>query len=74
MAATWCDTNGHDLSLTEEGYVRTWSTEVDPEKKTIRAYWGGSEDFSDEGSGEYLQCITCGVKQDVPEGWEIDYR
>ncbi|QZE10982.1 hypothetical protein SEA_AGAPE74_83 [Mycobacterium phage Agape74] len=64
----------HDWSLTEEGYVRTWSTEVDPETKTIRAYWGGSEDFSDDGDGEYLQCISCGAKQDVPEGWEIDYR
>jgi len=69
---TDCD---HTWRLMETGYVRTWQTELDEASQTIRAYWGGSEDFSDEGAGDdQLQCSLCLMTKPIPDGWEIDYQ
>ena len=68
----------HDWQLTENGYSRSWSTEIetDPDgKRTIVASWGGSEDFSEGGDGQmFLECLQCGATEDVdPETTEIEY-
>ncbi|AOT25002.1 hypothetical protein PBI_KALPINE_83 [Mycobacterium phage Kalpine] len=67
---------GHNSwRLIETGYIRTWSTEIDPENKTVIAVFTGSEDFSDEGDGdEHLQCSICLDTKPLPEGWEIDWQ
>lgn len=41
--------------LNEDGYSRSWSAEVRGRKLIAR--YGGSEDFSDDGDGEYR--VTC---------------
>lgn len=65
----------HTWRLTESGYVRTWSIRIDPANETIVAYYGGSEDFSDEGAGdEHLQCSLCLETKPLPAGWEVDYQ
>lgn len=64
----------HEWKLTETGYTRTWHTEVDAETKTIRAYFCGTEDWSDQGAGDdHLACIWCGETKPI-EGWEIDWQ
>lgn len=74
-ASTTTPNHEHEWRLTESGYVRTWVTEVDEEAKTIRACYGGSEDFSDEGSGdEHLECLGCGDTKPIPDDWEVDYQ
>lgn len=63
----------HSWVLIEEGYSRTWSTYVDDENKTIRAVFNGTADFSEEGSGEYLQCDNCGHVKLVPGDYEVEW-
>lgn len=64
----------HVWQLVETGYVRTWSTSFDPDTKTITASWGGSEDFSESGSGDdHLQCTLCLETQPLPDDWTIEY-
>ncbi|ANA86848.1 hypothetical protein BH772_gp037 [Gordonia phage Bachita] len=64
----------HDWMLTEDGYRRCWSTEVDPDTNTITATSNGSDDFSEEGSGEYLLCLNCGNRLEVPTNFTIDWN
>lgn len=67
-----CD---HNWVLTETGYIRQWHTEIDEETKTVRAYFSGSEDFSDEGAGDdHLMCSLCLDTKPIPEGWEVDFQ
>ena len=64
----------HDWQLTEEGYVRTWSTAVNHEKKVVRAAYSGTEDWSEDGDGPtYLECLNCTARIDVPEDYTIDW-
>lgn len=64
----------HSWTLAEEGYLRTWLTTIDPDAGTIRAAYGGSSDFSDDGDGRmFLLCMACMVECTVPDGVEIDY-
>lgn len=65
-------TGGHDWRLTEDGYTRWWTTQIDG--AMITASFDGSGDFSDTGDGEYLECQNCGCSTDVPEGMEVDFR
>lgn len=64
----------HSYQLEETGYIRTWSTTIDPAGK-IKAFYGGSEDFSLEGNGEmYLACAGCFDEFTLPpHAGEIDY-
>lgn len=65
----------HDFLLMEDGYDRTWArTEMDHENKVLTATSDGWGDFSDEGSGEYLQCVNCGHTKLVPADWQVDYQ
>lgn len=64
----------HTWTLTETGYIRQWHTEFDEKTKTIRAYFGGSEDFSESGAGDdHLMCATCLDTKPLPQGWEVDF-
>lgn len=64
----------HTWSLHETGYSRGWHTEIDETTQTIRAYFGGSEDFSEEGAGDdHLVCLTCLATKPIPQGWEVEY-
>lgn len=78
----------HAWQLTENGYSRSWSTEVVgadevsftvPEftGRVVLARYGGSEDFSDNGDGQmFLECLGCGQTIDVAddnEEWHIEY-
>jgi hypothetical protein len=66
----------HHWQLQEAGYLRTWGTEVDPADRTVRAFYSGTEDWSEDGTGELLACTNdgCGQERAVPDGWQIDYR
>lgn len=65
----------HDWALAEDGYMRTWRSELDAERQVVVAHYSGASDFTDDGDGEmFLQCRTCVATTDVPEGWEVDYR
>ena len=61
----------HDWELTEDGYSRRWSTTIDEDAKTVTAVYTGSEDWSDDGDGEYLRCLACGDRKPLPEGFEV---
>jgi len=61
----------HDWMLIEDGYRRTWSTDIDTETNTITAYEGT---FSDGGDGEYLLCLNCGNRLEVPTNFTIDWN
>jgi len=62
----------HHWVLTEDGYQRRWQTEI-KDDGTIVATFGGTEDWSDEGSGRmYLSCSSCLRRRDLTG--EIDYR
>lgn len=64
----------HDWKVEEQGYIRTWHTEIDPQSKVIVAYFNGSEDWSDEGDGILrLVCSTCLETQNIPEDWEVNF-
>lgn len=64
-----------DWVMIETGYVRQWHIDIDEDTKTITAYWGGSEDFSESGAGdECLQCTMCLATKPLPEGFEVDYE
>lgn len=70
-----CEHPLEEFSLVEDGYQRSWYTEVDEDTKTIRASFGGSSDWSEEGTGgEYLQCGMCSSTRPVPDDYEIDWR
>jgi hypothetical protein len=65
----------HDWAMTESGYTRQWSIEIDDDAKVIRAFYGGSEDFSEEGAGdEHLECLGCLAVKPLPAGYEVDYE
>lgn len=64
----------HEWQLTEDGYCRTWVTYVDTNSKTITAQYRGPEDFSESGTGEYLQCTQCGHTKPVPTKYEVDFQ
>lgn len=71
MSADDCE---HSWQLTETGYVRTWSTVIDEQSKTIRADYSGSEDFSEGGNGDdHLQCSPCLITKPIPDDWEVDF-
>lgn len=63
----------HTWLLTETGYVRTWTTKIDEEAKTIRTYWGGSEDYGDTGAGDDHLACYCGATRSI-EGFEVEYE
>jgi hypothetical protein len=64
----------HSWQLTERGYIRSWTTEID-EDGTIRAYYGGSEDWSDDGDGYlYLECLQCGIAKGVNNPEKVDWQ
>ncbi|BCP41457.1 hypothetical protein MINTMi27_15500 [Mycobacterium intracellulare] len=68
-------TCNHDWRLTETGYVRTWTTEIDEDSHRIIAYYSGSEDFSEGGAGDdHLQCSICLETRPIQEGWEVEYE
>ena len=68
----WTTDHEHDWQLTETGYSRSWHTEI--EGTTIRAYFNGSEDFSETGAGDdHLECTTCGETKSI-EGYQVDYQ
>lgn len=70
-----CEHPLEDFTLVEDGYQRTWYTEIDEDEKVIRASFSGTSDWSDEGvGGEYLQCGTCSSTRPVPDDYEIDWR
>jgi hypothetical protein len=63
----------HAWQLTEGGYIRSWHTEI--EGDTIRAYYGGSEDWSENGDGRmYLECLQCGVERDLDPSNEVIWK
>lgn len=65
----------HTWVLTETGYTRSWQIDIDEASETVVAYFGGTEDFSDQGAGDdHLECSTCLETKPLPEGWEIDYQ
>lgn len=69
-----CEHGLDSLRMTEDGYTRTWHTQIDEEEKTIRAAFNGSEDFGAEGDGhEYLQCRVCLARVEVPGDYEIKW-
>ena len=64
----------HSWKLTESGYVRTWHTEIQ-EDGTIKAYYGGSEDWSENGDGGlYLECVDCGAISEDFDTTAIDWQ
>jgi hypothetical protein len=64
----------HDWRLAETGYVRTWRLEFDDESKTIKASYGGSEDWSEHGNqDDHLMCGTCLETKPLPDGWEVEF-
>jgi len=64
----------HEWKLTEDGYTRTWSTEI-RDDGTIVAYYGGSEDWSENGNGTmYLQCSSCLAINEDFDYDNIDYQ
>lgn len=68
-----CDHPRDQLQLREDGYTRDWGTTIDDEEQMIHASYTGSEDFGEEGTGEYLHCHKCGAQLPVPEGYEINW-
>lgn len=67
-------THEHTWKLAEDGYTRTWSTEI-LDDGTIVAGYGGSEDWSDDGDGKlYLECSFCLERRDVPGDAEIEWN
>ena len=60
-----------DLMLSEDGYSRSWSTNIDDQDKVITA---GDDMFGDEGTGEYLECLYCLHKMAIPDDYTIDWR
>jgi len=68
----------HEWQLTEDGYQRTWNTQVTlDEQDAITEVWAtyiGSESWSDEGDGDvYLECVACGARRSIPEGLDVVY-
>ncbi len=61
----------HDWQLTEGGYFRSWTTVIDDDG-TIHAYYGGADDWSENGDGCYLECLQCTARREVDES-EIDW-
>lgn len=57
----------------EDGYSRTWNTRIDVDEKVIHAFFNGTEDWSDDGSGEYLVCGECAQMRPIPDDYEIDW-
>jgi hypothetical protein len=64
----------HDWQLTEDGYSRTWRTKMHQDSKVIEASFNGSSDFSEQGEGEYLECLKCGRYKLVPGDWDVSYE
>lgn len=61
----------HDWVLTEDGYIRTWSTQINDDG-SIDATFNGSEDWSDEGDGNtYLGCSMCPARKELTG--EVNY-
>ncbi|QAU06677.1 hypothetical protein SEA_WILLIAMBOONE_177 [Gordonia phage WilliamBoone] len=61
----------HNWILAEDGYRRCWSTRIDPDTNTIVAY---ESTYSDGGTGEYLLCLNCGNRLEVPTNFTIDWN
>ncbi|ANA86490.1 hypothetical protein BH762_gp028 [Gordonia phage OneUp] len=61
----------HSWVLAEGGYQRTWAIRVDPDTNTISAY---DDTYSESGDGEYLLCLNCGNRLEVPTDWAIDWN
>lgn len=64
----------HTWMVTEDGYSRCWGTRVDKKAKVITATFDGTSDFSEEGSGEYLQCTECAHVKLIPADYEVDWQ
>jgi hypothetical protein len=62
------------FQVIEEGYVRTWDTRIDEDEKVIHAFFSGTEDWSDEGTGEFLVCTECAQMRPIPPDYEIDWQ
>lgn len=70
-----CEHPLEEFSLVEDGYQRQWYTQIDEDEKTIKASYGGSGDYSDEGNGrEYLQCGICLSERPIPDDYDIDWN
>lgn len=69
-----CDHPLSEFQVIEDGYTRTWDTEIDEDEKVIHAHFTGTEDWSDEGSGEYLVCGICARMRSIPDDYEIDWQ
>lgn len=68
----------HEWTLTEDGYQRTWVTDVtldaDGVVIGVSATYTGSESWSEDGDGhEYLVCVACGARLPIPEDVVVEY-
>jgi hypothetical protein len=68
------ETHEHAWQLKEDGYSRSWNTEIEEDGRIV-AYYGGTEDWSESGDGEmYLECLQCGKTKLVDDESLIDYQ
>ena len=61
----------HSWQLSESGYVRLWSIDLDETTRTIVASDSG---VGDEGDGVKMSCRDCGHTQDLPEDYEVYWQ
>lgn len=57
----------HDWVLTEDGYNRTWNTEIITDDDGVETVIATESDYSGDGDGEYLLCGDCGVTREAPK-------